>query len=228
MQKVSACEKFTDSLIKLWSPLPDVWPTVLYLYETIGNSTEYKDYCKWRIDNPKQAKMDMFGKSEEVLKTAVSRVVYSIQDRWIRAQQEAKTYDMQKLRVNYDRATTNILIETSAHKNPSLMPGCSVGSVGTGEVIHDNYTLQPENLFTVYFASLERALVEKLYAKNGVYDVTALYQMLPESNSPLFSRERIMATYMELMEQLKPRGEEWRAQILSLREIVNAKEKVTK
>ena len=72
------------------------------------------------------------------------------------------------------------------------------------------------NILETYFKHLEQKWVDKLYYKGGIYDLKTLDEMIPHSNSNLFCRQRIMARYMEQMNKLKPRGEEWEMIILSL------------
>lgn len=178
-------EKLYDSLIKYWSPLPSIWPTGAYLTDVIGASEEFKNYIQWREVNRQFEQIDLQEKTNDQLLLICVRIVTgAITDRWMTSQKEV--YDSNTLLENYNRVTQNGTVVSLYY-----------------------YDLLPNNLFEKYYAELEQKWIDKLYYKGGIYDLPTLDQMIPHIDYYGFSRARIMARYMEKMNQLKPRGEEW-------------------
>lgn len=174
----------SSSLIKYWSPLPEVWPTIEYLSDAISKSAEYKSYCEWRTENPQLERDNLrVLNNEQILSKLVDTVTSTIIHRWIDSQN--MILDVFILIKNYNHVTK----ET-------------------------NYNL--DDLLETYFKHVEQKWVDKLYYKGGIYDLKTLDEMIPHCDSNLFCRQRIMVRYMEQMNKLKPRGEEWEMIILSL------------
>lgn len=75
-------------------------------------------------------------------------------------------------------------------------------------------------LFSTYYQAIEHALSEDIYYKyKGCYPMEELERVVPYLDSHYYDRNRIILRYMERMQSLKDRGEEWREKIKKLKAV---------
>ncbi len=201
LQMTNVENNLYGSLRSYWQPAPQVWPTIEYLTEQIKNMPEYKDYCFWRENNPKQALINGIDSNETMMDRCISMITGTIFGNWCNSFLKQEILDGEIIQTSYNKATLN-------------------GNVTRGKVEY----CQPDRILSHYFLQLENKYVEKLYMKGGVYDYKQLDEMIPYSTCSLFCRERIMLRFMIKLEALKPRGYEWKATMLSLEESIPKKD----
>lgn len=74
-----------------------------------------------------------------------------------------------------------------------------------------------DDLMKEFYSELEHRICQQLYYSNQVYSIEELERVyIPHVDSPFYCRESIMLNYMQPIQQLKDRGEEWRAKIIQL------------
>lgn len=75
-------------------------------------------------------------------------------------------------------------------------------------------------LFSTYYGAIEHALADDIYYKyKGCYTMEELERVVPYLDSHYYDRNRIILRYMERMQSLKDRGEEWREKIKQLKSV---------
>lgn len=81
-------------------------------------------------------------------------------------------------------------------------------------------------LFSTYYGAVEHALSDDLYYKyKGCYTMEELERVVPYLDSHYYDRNRIILRYMERMQSLKDRGEEWREKIKKLKAVYDKETK---
>jgi hypothetical protein len=203
-----ALETIQDWLPKFWTPLPDVWPSVPEIRKQIQATPEYGTLELLgvpQIGNWKGLSLT------DVVDCFIKRVCDTIEERWT-IRECHKLPAVAELMVAHKIATQNC--DPTSNQYVRNFP---------------EGVLPPENLifykdadvFQKWFYNfLQNRISQSLYAEHRVFSLEELDIMVPHVDSPDFSRERIMLRYLEEMETLKPRGEDWGAKIVMLREIL--------
>lgn len=81
----------------------------------------------------------------------------------------------------------------------------------------------PSDFNVWFYRNLQSKINSSLYNDNRVYSLEELETLIPNIDSPHFSREGIMLQYLYDMKSLKPRGKDWDDKITLLQEIVAMK-----
>lgn len=179
----------------IFTQLPDVWLPKHEYYGLVLNNKEYTDWMQWRKENPKLAayndRQNGSRTEDMILHEAVSRILTCLLNRWLDKTLQAKVYDEDDLNDAFTCATMG------------------------------HYEDMRPQAISQYAERLESRLVNQIYYKGGVYSQSELNDMIPVINIAGVSRNRIIVAYMEKMQSLKPRGQEWSETIKSLKTLTD-------
>lgn len=172
----------------------DSWPSIDEVYQLISESPQYR-----AVHDLGLPRSSGYPSLEHLLSRLTDYTVSRICDEWI----EMRLHSCLSL----DNLRERFLRESEGN---AVMRGL-------------NFELRPatvEEICKIYYRCLESKVFNTLYQEKQVYKYEELDLMIPSVDAPgYYDRDRIILSYLESMEKLKPRGKDWTDSIETLKSL---------
>jgi len=206
-----ALETLQDWLAKFWNPIPDVWPSVPSIRKQIESTPEYAIVQSLGV--PQQGNWRGLPLND-IVNILIKRVCSSIEERWAIRECHKLPADAELLAA-HSLAARECAFDDGSNQ---YVPYYPAGVLPAAEP--SKFYLDSGEFSQWFYAFLQARITASLYADPKLYSLEELESLIPHVDSLQYSRIGIMLRYLQDMEALKPRGEDWAGQILLLREVL--------